>query len=65
MPGVNESSIAVQDFGSTVFVGRVKREIGLSFIGALVTDREGRDGSASHNRVLGQFEETEPDQARH
>jgi hypothetical protein len=52
LPGPNDSSTAPQDFGSTVFVGRVKREIGLSFVGALVTDREGRDTS-SHNRVLG------------
>ena len=53
IPGANESSIAAQDFGSTVFVGRVKREVGLSFVGALVTDREGRDGTGAHNRVLG------------
>jgi len=52
LPGPNDSSTGAQDFGSTVFVGRVKREMGLSFVGALVTDREGRDTS-SHNRVLG------------
>src|SRR5262245_6015652 len=52
IPGANESSIAAQDFGSTVFVGRLKREMGLSFVGALVTDREAGD-TASHNRVLG------------
>ena len=52
IPGANASSTAPQDFASTVFVGRVKREMGLSFVGALVTDREGRDTS-SHNRVAG------------
>ena len=52
LPGPNSSSTAPQDFASTVFVGRAKRDIGLSFIGAIVTDREARDGSA-HNRVVG------------
>jgi Domain of unknown function (DUF5916) len=52
LPGARGSSFAPQDSASTVFVGRVKRDVGRSFIGALVTDREGRD-SASYNRVLG------------
>src|SRR6185436_15259139 len=52
IPGANESSFAAQDFGSTVFLGRLKKDIGLSFIGALVTDRENRDGEG-HNRVAG------------
>jgi hypothetical protein len=52
LPGPNSSSSANQDFASTVFVGRAKREIGLSFVGAMVTDREARDGTA-HNRVVG------------
>ena len=52
LPGARGSSFASQDFASTVFVARAKRDIGRSFIGVLVTDREGRD-SASHNRVLG------------
>ena len=37
--GANSSSSANQDFASTVFVGRAKREIGLSFVGAMITDR--------------------------
>src|SRR5204863_2319872 len=37
IPGANESSFAAQDFGSTVFLGRATRDIGLSFVGALVT----------------------------
>src|SRR5947208_3542450 len=52
LPGARGSSFASQDVASTVFVARAKRDIGRSFVGALVTDREGRD-SASYNRVLG------------
>jgi len=52
IPGPNDSSTASQDFSSTVFVGRAKRDIGLSFVGALVTDRETTGGHA-HNRVAG------------
>src|SRR3954471_6505501 len=52
LPGAQGSSFASQDFASTVFVGRAKRDIGRSFVGMLVTDREGRD-AASYNRVLG------------
>ena len=52
IPGSNGSSFAAQDFGSTVFLGRAKKDIGLSFVGALVTDRENRDGEG-HNRVAG------------
>jgi hypothetical protein len=52
IPGPTGSSFADRDFGSTVFVGRAKRDIGLSFIGALITDRESRGGEG-HNRVVG------------
>jgi hypothetical protein len=52
LPGAQGSSLASQDFSSTVFVARAKRDIGRSFISMLVTDREGRS-SASYNRVLG------------
>src|SRR5262249_53236762 len=52
LPGPNESSFAPQDVGSTVFVGRVKRDIGLSSIGALVTDREATSGD-HHSRLIG------------
>src|SRR5256885_2762509 len=52
VPGAYGSSLASQDFASTVFIARAKRDIGRSFISVLVTDREGRD-SASYNRVLG------------
>ncbi len=52
LPGPTGSSSASVDAASRVFVGRAKREFGLSFIGALVTDREAVDGNA-HNRVAG------------
>ena len=52
LPGSNGSSFAPQDFSSTVFLGRAKRDIGLSSIGVLMTDREAADTS-SHNRVGG------------
>ncbi len=52
LPGARGSSFASQDFASTVFVGRAKRDVGRSFVGMLVTDREGR-GTASYNRVVG------------
>jgi hypothetical protein len=52
IPGPNGSSLASVDEGSTVFVARVKRDIGLSFVGVLATDREAKSGD-SHNRVVG------------
>ncbi len=52
LPGTQGSSLASQDFASTVFVARAKRDIGRSFISMLATDREGRD-TASYNRVIG------------
>ena len=52
LPGPTGSSFASQDFGSTVTVARAKRDIGLSFVGFLVTDRESHDGNG-HNRVIG------------
>lgn len=52
LPGAQGSSFAPQDFASMVFVARAKRDIGRSFVGLLITDREGQD-SASFNRVVG------------
>lgn len=52
LPGAQGSSFAPQDFASTVLVGRAKRDIGRSYVGMLLTAREGRE-SASYNRVLG------------
>jgi len=52
LPGANNSSFAAQDFGSTVLVARAKRDVGLSFVGLLATDRENRDAEG-HNRVAG------------
>jgi hypothetical protein len=54
LPGPNSSSLVNQDFSSTVFIGRAKRDFsqsGQSFVSLLVTDRESR--SNGHNRVFG------------
>ena len=42
VPGPTSSSFAPADFGSTVFIARAKRDIGLSFVSVLATDREHR-----------------------
>jgi hypothetical protein len=52
LPGPNGSSLANQDFGAYVLIGRARREIGQSFVSALATDREAHDGNG-HNRVAG------------
>jgi Domain of unknown function (DUF5916)/Carbohydrate family 9 binding domain-like len=62
IPGANDSSAAPQDFSSTVFVGRAKKDIGRSFIGALMADREGRSLD-NHNRVFGPDFEWRPSAA--
>jgi hypothetical protein len=52
VPGPSSSSLAEQDFHSTVFVGRARKDVGgLSFVSVLMTDRE--SGTAGHNRVVG------------
>lgn len=52
IPGPNGSALAPVDEGSMVFVGRATRDIGLSFVGVIATDREAKSGD-SHNRVVG------------
>jgi hypothetical protein len=52
IPGPAGSSLASVDFGSTVFIARAKRDIGLSFISVLAADRERQDGQG-YNRVVG------------
>ena len=53
IPGPAASRFANQDFHSTVFIGRARKDFGGggSFVSMLMTDRE--SGSAGHNRVLG------------
>ncbi len=51
LPGSTGSSFALQDFGSKVAIGRVRRDLGGSFGGFLFTDREVDGGG--HNRVIG------------
>jgi uncharacterized protein DUF5916 len=52
VPGPINSEFAVQMFKSTVLVARAKRDIGLSYLSVLATDREGHDGGG-YNRVAG------------
>ena len=49
LPGPSGSDLADQEIGSLVFVGRARRDIGLSFISVLATDRELHD-EEGHNR---------------
>jgi hypothetical protein len=51
IPGANNSRYAPWDFKSIDAIGRVRRDFGQSFIGAVFTDREVRGGG--HNRVFG------------
>jgi hypothetical protein len=52
IPGPDGSTQAAQTFGSTVLVGRAKRNIGRHFISVLVTDRE-THGGQGFNRLVG------------
>jgi len=52
VPGPNSSSLAAEDFRSTVFIGRARKDFGgLSFVSMLMTARE--SGVDGHNRVFG------------
>ena len=51
LPGPNGSGLADQDFRSIAAIGRATHEIGKSFVGFLMTDREIRGGGS--NRVFG------------
>jgi hypothetical protein len=51
IPGPYGSDFADQDFHSTVAIGRVRHDIGQSYVSGLFTDREISGGG--HNRVIG------------
>src|SRR5262249_19776029 len=51
IPSPTGSSLADQEFDSTVAIGRVRHDFGKSFISFLFTDRENQGDS--HNRVFG------------
>ena len=51
IPGPDGSDFAPQDFESTVALGRVRHDMGQSFVSGLFTDREVQGGG--HNRVIG------------
>jgi hypothetical protein len=61
IPGPLGSFFAPSDFKSTDIIGRVRHTIGSSFIGAVLTDREVRDGG--HNRVIGPDFQWRPNQS--
>jgi hypothetical protein len=51
LPGAEFSQLAPQDFGATSIIGRVRHDIGRSFVSMVLTDRENDGGG--HNRVVG------------
>jgi Domain of unknown function (DUF5916)/Carbohydrate family 9 binding domain-like len=51
VPGALGSSLALQDFRSLATIARVRHDLGSSFVGAVLTDREEQGGA--HNRVFG------------
>jgi hypothetical protein len=51
LPGPLGSDFAPQDFKSWATIGRVRHDIGSSYVGAVLTSRENDGGG--HNRVLG------------
>ena len=54
LPGPNSSHLADQEFHSLVAIGRVRQELGQSFVSFLATDREIREADGGgHNRVFG------------
>jgi hypothetical protein len=62
LPGPTASDLGPQDFSSLVTVARVRHDVGRSFVGVLLTDREA--GSDGYNRVVGpdlQFRPTTSD----
>ncbi len=53
VPGPTASSFAPQAFSSIVGIGRLRHDLGASFAGLLVTDRENDGGGGGYNRVIG------------
>ena len=61
IPGPVGSSFALQDFKSTDAIGRIRHDLGQSFVGAVFTDREIRGGG--YNRVIGPDFQWRPNQS--
>jgi len=61
IPGPLGSRFALQDFKSYATIGRVRHDIGSSFVGGVLTDREISGGG--HNRVLGPDFQWRPNQS--
>lgn len=62
VPGATESALVDQAAGSFVTIARAKRSIGRSFVGALVTDRELRNGQG-YSRLAGPDVQWRPNEA--
>jgi hypothetical protein len=61
IPGPLGSDFAPSDFKATDTIARVRHDIGQSFVGAVLTDREVREGG--HNRVFGPDFQWRPSQS--
>jgi hypothetical protein len=61
IPGPQGSGFAPQDFKSYATIARVRHDIGASFVGGVLTDREISGGG--HNRVLGPDFQWRPNQS--
>ena len=61
IPGTYGSNFAPVDFKSYATIGRVRHDIGASFVGAVLTDREISGGG--HNRVFGPDGQWRPSQS--
>jgi hypothetical protein len=61
IPGPLGSSLAPQDFSSQASILRIRKTLGASFAGLLLTDRE--NGGGGYNRVLGPDFQWSPDAA--
>lgn len=60
IPGATSSFFAPQDFKSFDTIGRIRHDIGSSFVGAVLTDREISGGG--YNRVIGPDFQWRPNQ---
>jgi hypothetical protein len=63
IPGPQSSDLADQDFKSLDAIGRVRHDIGRSFVGLIFTDRENQGVGGSYNRVFGTDFQWRPSEA--
>ena len=63
IPGPQSSDLADQNFKSVDTIGRVRHDVGRSFVGFLLTDRENENTDGSYNRVFGPDFQWRPSEA--